>query len=198
MYAVCKKKAWSLLGARRQNLSRLRVEKLGCVRGVSSQAAAVGVRSFQLSIIAWILNEQARVFLGCRPVPAYHRYTFVLLLLGSLQPTHYTYLRQPWQQPLQVFTLSQSLFCLLLQPILTQNSTCSPLKSSIKRFGLVRGLCSQETLFLHRNLISLTTLYLTPSLSPLFWVVPGGGRGVCGGVRSAKSHAVKVVRLCKK
>ena len=28
---ICvKKKAWSLLGARRQNLSRLRVEKLGC------------------------------------------------------------------------------------------------------------------------------------------------------------------------
>ena len=30
MYDVCNKKAWSVLGARRQNLSRLRVEKLGC------------------------------------------------------------------------------------------------------------------------------------------------------------------------
>jgi hypothetical protein len=30
----------------------------------------------------------------------------------------YTYLKQP-SQPLRVFTLSQSLFCLLLQPILT-------------------------------------------------------------------------------
>ena len=30
MYDVYNKKAWSLLGARRQNLSRLRVEKLGC------------------------------------------------------------------------------------------------------------------------------------------------------------------------
>jgi hypothetical protein len=28
--AVCKTKTWSLLGAHRQNLSRLRVEKLGC------------------------------------------------------------------------------------------------------------------------------------------------------------------------
>jgi hypothetical protein len=30
MYDVCKKKAWGVLGARRQNLARLRVEKLGC------------------------------------------------------------------------------------------------------------------------------------------------------------------------
>jgi hypothetical protein len=27
--------------------------------------------------------------------------------------------------------------------------------------------------------------FLTPSLPPLFWGVTGGGRGVCGGVRSA-------------
>jgi hypothetical protein len=44
---------------------------------------------------------------------------------------------------------------------------------------------------------------LAPSLSPLFSGVPGGGRGVCGGVRSAKcestkSHAMKVVRLYEK
>jgi hypothetical protein len=31
---------------------------------------------------------------------------------------------------------------------------------------------------------------LTPSLSPLFWGVPGGGRGVCGGVRSANQLKV--------
>jgi hypothetical protein len=30
------------------------------------------VRSFQLPIIAWVLNEHARVFLGCRLVTAYH------------------------------------------------------------------------------------------------------------------------------
>jgi hypothetical protein len=30
MYDICKKEEWSVLGARRQNLSRLRVEKLGC------------------------------------------------------------------------------------------------------------------------------------------------------------------------
>jgi hypothetical protein len=30
MCDICTKKTWSLLGARRQNLSRLRVEKLGC------------------------------------------------------------------------------------------------------------------------------------------------------------------------
>ena len=34
------------------------------------------------------------------------------------QSPAYTYLKQPWQ-PLQVFALSQSLFCLLLQPVLT-------------------------------------------------------------------------------
>jgi hypothetical protein len=33
---------------------------------------------------------------------------------------------------------------------------------------------------------------LTPSLSPLFWGLPGGGRGVCGGVRSA--NQLKVTR----
>ena len=33
------------------------------------------------------------------------------------QSPAYTYLKQPWQ-PLQVFALSQSLFCLLLQPAL--------------------------------------------------------------------------------
>jgi hypothetical protein len=33
---------------------------------------------------------------------------------------------------------------------------------------------------------------LTPSLPPLFWGVPGGGRGVCGGVRSA--NQLKVTR----
>jgi hypothetical protein len=35
---------------------------------------------------------------------------------------------------------------------------------------------------------------LTPSLPPLFWGVPGGGMGVCGGVRSA--NQLKVTR-CK-
>jgi hypothetical protein len=41
---------------------------------------------------------------------------------------------------------------------------------------------------------------LSPSLSGLFWVVPGGGRGVCvwgcKECESTKSHVVEVVRLC--
>jgi hypothetical protein len=40
---VTHKKAWSLLGARRQNLSRLRVEKLGCA---SSPAGLVALGLF--------------------------------------------------------------------------------------------------------------------------------------------------------
>jgi hypothetical protein len=34
--------------------------------------------------------------------------------------------------------------------------------------------------------------FKTPSLPGLFWGVPGGGRGVCGGVRSA--NQLKVTR----
>jgi hypothetical protein len=41
------------------------------------------VRSFQLSGIAWVLNEQARVFLGRRPVTAYHALTDMPLCCSS-------------------------------------------------------------------------------------------------------------------
>jgi hypothetical protein len=37
-------------------------------------------------------------------------------------------------------------------------------------------------------------VYLIPSLRPLFWGVPGGGRGVYGGVRSANQLCIKVTR----
>jgi hypothetical protein len=39
-----KKKAWSVLGARRQNLSRLRVEKLGCAGSRAQVIPAAGHR----------------------------------------------------------------------------------------------------------------------------------------------------------
>jgi hypothetical protein len=38
----------------------------------NSGVSAVARSPFQLPGIAWVLNEQARVFLGCRPVTAYH------------------------------------------------------------------------------------------------------------------------------
>jgi hypothetical protein len=59
-----------------------REKSLGCIWGLVDKISPAfelrnaGVsavaRSLQLPIIAWILNEQGRVFLGCRPVTAYH------------------------------------------------------------------------------------------------------------------------------
>ena len=60
---------------------------------------------------------------------------------------------------------------------------------------LVLGISANFALgiFAHFPWASLCTIFpLTPSLSPLFWGVPGGGRGVCGGVRSA--NQLKVTR----
>ena len=62
-YDVCKKK----LGVR----WRL-VDKISPAFELSNSGVPEVARSFQLSSIAWVLNEQARVFLGCRPVTAYH------------------------------------------------------------------------------------------------------------------------------
>jgi hypothetical protein len=83
MCGICKKKLgvyWGLVDKISPAFEQLRNS------GVSVSAVA---RSFQLSSIAWILNEQARVFLGCRPVTAYQPLTclhVLLLLLVSLQP----------------------------------------------------------------------------------------------------------------
>jgi hypothetical protein len=78
MYDVCKK-SLECIGARRQNLSRPRVEKLGC-----AGSRQVMYRSSQLSSIAWILNEQARVFLGWAHAPISPAHGMGLLeLLGN-------------------------------------------------------------------------------------------------------------------
>jgi hypothetical protein len=63
MCGVCKKKlgvCWGL------------VDKISPAFELSNSGVPAVVRSFQLSSTAWILNEQARVFLGCRLVTAYH------------------------------------------------------------------------------------------------------------------------------
>ena len=100
------KKTWSVSpGARRQNLSRLRVEKLGCA----------GSRQ----VIPAILYEVSADKSASISNQAGHRVPLTYLCVAPPgQSPAYTYLKQPWQ-PLQVFVLSQSLFCLLLQPILT-------------------------------------------------------------------------------
>jgi hypothetical protein len=63
MYGVCKKKlgvCWGL------------VDKISPAFELRNPGVPAVARSFQLSSTAWILNEQARVFLGCRLVTAYH------------------------------------------------------------------------------------------------------------------------------
>ena len=105
---VCKKKAGSLLGALRQNLSCLRVEKLGCVGSRQVIPASCLSQHFdgQLSPCLRWSSRSPRAPLTC------------LCVAPPEESPAYTYLKQPLR-PLQVFTLSQSLFCLLLQPILT-------------------------------------------------------------------------------
>jgi hypothetical protein len=57
------KKTWSVLGL---------VDKISPAFELRNSGVSAVVRSFQLSISAWVLNEQARVFLGCRLVTACH------------------------------------------------------------------------------------------------------------------------------
>jgi hypothetical protein len=80
-YRMCDiyvKKNWSLLGARRQNLSRLRVEKLGCA-GSRQVIPAV-------SLSQRFDGQLSPRLYQVKQVTACHWHTFVLLLLGSLQP----------------------------------------------------------------------------------------------------------------
>jgi hypothetical protein len=44
--AMCVKKGWSVLGARRQNLPRLRVEKLGCLISTCGSSCPVALGLF--------------------------------------------------------------------------------------------------------------------------------------------------------
>jgi hypothetical protein len=69
--------------------------------------------------------------------------------------------------------------CLYMQPRL------HPVRRRRKNQGK-SALYTEEMRYLRRF------VQLTPSLSGLFWVVPGGGRGVCGGVKSA--NQLKVAR----
>ena len=48
------------------------VDKISPAFELRNSGVSAVVRSSQLPITAWILNEQARVFLGCRLVTAYH------------------------------------------------------------------------------------------------------------------------------
>jgi hypothetical protein len=121
MCNVCKKKelgVQSVLGARRQNLSRLRVEKLG--RAGSRQVIPAVLYGDEVSAdkSASISNQA-----GHRVPPPL---TYLCVAPPGKSPA-YTYLKQPWQ-PLQVFALSQSLFCILFQPILYLKQRLQPLQ----------------------------------------------------------------------
>jgi hypothetical protein len=88
---VKKKEAWGLLGARRQNLSRLRVEKLGYVG--SRQVIPAACHRLDL--------RRARS--SVPGMSAGHRVPLAYLRVAPPgQSPAYTYLKQHWQ-PLQIF-----------------------------------------------------------------------------------------------
>jgi hypothetical protein len=66
-YRMCEcmyKKSWEFDGGL--------FDKISPAFELRNSGVSAVARSFQLSSIAWILNEQARVFLGCRLVTACH------------------------------------------------------------------------------------------------------------------------------
>jgi hypothetical protein len=121
------KKILECIGARRQNLSRLiRVEKLGCAGSRQVIPAASPNASTANKVRVYIKSSSSPRTTGTPLCCSSwvlggidsRRCAEALQTVSSWASPACTYLKQPWQ-PLQVFALSQSLFCLLLQRILT-------------------------------------------------------------------------------
>jgi hypothetical protein len=93
MYDVRKKEAWGVLGARRQNLPRLRVEKLGCA---SSPAGLVTLGLFVHP------SNQSGAGASARLVATESTHSSYLCVAPPGQSPAYTYLKQRLKT-LQIF-----------------------------------------------------------------------------------------------